>query len=94
MAVSTAGVRETTNRRIEALLPKADRVLIAYDNDEAGRSAGRKLKAAIEAICRVVVEIIFPPEGCKDVNDCLRKQQEKPIQRASPDYEDRDILGL
>lgn len=87
MVISTAGVRETVNERLEFLLPKVDRVLIAYDNDDAGRSAGSKLKAAIEAICRVIVEIIFPPEGCKDVNDYLKKERET---APEPDYSDPD----
>jgi len=98
MAVSTAGVRETVNKRIEFLLPEAGRVLIAYDNDDAGRSAGSKLKAAIEAICRVVVELIFPPEGCKDVNDYLKKQQETPVQPAeydlNNDWDDSPSIGM
>jgi len=93
VAVSTAGVRETVNKRIESLLPGSDRVVIAYDNDDAGRSSGSKLKAAIETICRVVVEIIFPPEGCKDVNDYLRKQQEIPDQTSEADIENDYNLG-
>lgn len=87
MVVSTAGVRETVNKRIESLLPEVDRVLIAYDNDDAGRSAGSKLKAAIEAICRAVVWIIFQLEGCKDVNDYLKKQQKTALE---PDHSDPD----
>lgn len=87
MAVSTAGVRETVNKRIVSLLPEADRVVIAYDNDDAGRSAGSKLLAAIKAICEVIVEIVFPPEGCKDINDYLKKRQET---APEPDYSDPD----
>lgn len=75
MAISTAGVRATANERIEYLLPKVDRVLIAYDNDAAGRSFGVKLGRAIKDIFEGVVQVFQLQNGCKDINDMLNYPQ-------------------
>ena len=77
MAVSTAGVRATVNQRITSLLPHIDRVLIAYDNDEAGRSFGAKLGRAIRDIFEGIVQVFQPLDGCKDINDMLQKSGER-----------------
>ncbi|MBS0981493.1 plasmid recombination protein [Acetobacter thailandicus] len=75
VVVSTAGVRATVNERIHSLLPEADRVLIAYDNDEAGRAFGAKLARAIRNIFEGVIHFFQPPEGCKDINDMLQSKK-------------------
>lgn len=75
VAVSTAGVRATVNERISSLLPEAGRVLIAYDNDEAGRSFGAKLARAIRDIFEGVIQFLQPPDGCKNINDMLQFEE-------------------
>lgn len=89
MAVSTAGVRATVNKRITNLLPQVDRVVIAYDNDEAGRSFGAKLGRAIKNIFQGAVRLFQLPAGCKDVNDLLQSQRKpKPTREAAPEPDD------
>ena len=89
MAVSTAGVRATVNKRITNLLPQVDRVVIAYDNDEAGQSFGAKLGRAIKNIFQGAVRLFQLPAGCKDVNDLLQSQRKpKPTREAAPEPDD------
>lgn len=89
ITVSTAGVRATVNKRITSLLPQVDRVVIAYDNDEAGRSFGAKLGQAIKNIFQGAVRLFQLPAGCKDVNDLLQSQRKpKPTREAAPEPDD------
>ena len=59
------GVEEYLER-----FPDTDMVYIHFDNDEPGRTAGERLRAALQD--RQIESVLqYPPMGCKDVNDYL-----------------------
>lgn len=49
------------------------RIIIAYDNDEAGKKASLKLKEKLKQAGFINVRILSLPEGIKDINEYLTK---------------------
>jgi phage/plasmid primase-like uncharacterized protein len=57
--------------RVHDLLPDTG-IVIAADNDEAGRNAAEQTEKALLAL-RANCQIIYPTPTCKDFNDMLLK---------------------
>lgn len=88
-----AGASGLDKREVWDYITSFERVLLAFDNDEAGQDAVEKF--ANTYATEVALKVLEYPDGCKDANDCIKQSRENELLRAiyqSKEYQPEMVI--